>query len=82
MSHSKTSDLSGVAEREKIAALFAQSPISMAILVGAEHRFDFVNSSFERIVGRKNLGGKRVAEGLPDISSEGFLASLDRVYER
>ncbi|WP_377697281.1 PAS domain-containing sensor histidine kinase [Paracoccus niistensis] len=68
------------AEIERLGRLFAQAPSVNAILRGPSHVFEVVNAPFERLVGKTNLEGKRVADALPELVPQGFLDLLDRVY--
>ena len=72
-----------VAERaeSRLRDLFAQSPGFLAVLQGPEHVFEFVNSSYMQLVGRRDLVGSRVADALPEVAAQGFLGLLDRVYQ-
>lgn len=67
-------------EREQLAELFQQTPTFMAILRGAEHRVDFANPGYLRLVGDRDILGKTVAEALPDAVEQGYLSILDDVY--
>lgn len=68
------------AEIERLGRLFAQAPSVNAILRGPAHVFEAVNAPFEKLVGRTNLEGMRVADALPELVPQGFLDLLDRVY--
>jgi PAS domain S-box-containing protein len=67
------------AEREQFAQLFEQAPTFMAMLRGAEHRFERVNPGYVRLVGR-DVVGKTVDEALPEAVSQGYVALLDEVF--
>ena len=60
--------------------LFQQAPGVMCILRGPSHVFEFVNDSYQRLVGDRELLGKTVREALPEIEGQGFLELLDNVY--
>jgi PAS domain S-box-containing protein len=60
--------------------LFDQSPGFIRISRGPEHVYEFANRAYERLVGRQNLVGKTVRDGLPDIAGQGFYELLDKVY--
>ena len=47
---------------------------------GPDHRFTFANGAYRELVGRQDVIGKTVAEVLPEIAAQGFVAILDRVY--
>ena len=67
-------------EREQFAQLFEQAPAFMAMLRGAEHRFELANPAYRRLVGERDVVGKTVAEALPEAAAQGYLALLDQVY--
>ncbi len=82
-----------IAERELVVAreaaeraehrlrdVFTQAPAFLAVLRGPEHRFEFANSAYERLVGRGSIIGKTVIEALPELREQGFIQLLDAVY--
>lgn len=70
----------GAEERSRLARLFEQAPGFMALLQGPEHRFEFTNPAYQRLIGHRNLIGKTLAEALPEAAAQGYLDLLDRVY--
>ncbi len=66
-------------ERAQLARTFDQNPAFMAMLRGPEHRFEFVNPAYMRLVGDREVLGRPVAEALPDIAAQGYLQRLDQV---
>ncbi|EYF06274.1 hybrid sensor histidine kinase/response regulator [Chondromyces apiculatus] len=84
-------DLSGVlaaawAEQEtsvispQMQALFMQAPASIAVSLGPSHRIVLQNEAHRLAVGR-DMVGRVVAEGLPELVEQGYLLLLDRVYQ-
>lgn len=67
-------------ERDEFHALYEQAPGFIAISEGPRHVFTFANAAYKRLVGRKILVGLPVAEALPEIAAQGFVAHLDRVF--
>lgn len=67
------------AELQRWRELFRQAPAAVALLHGPEHRFEFANEAYLRLVGR-DIRGQTVAEALPEIASQGFVQLLDGVY--
>lgn len=60
--------------------ILGQVPAAVATLAGAEHRFTFINTQYQHMVtGRARLG-QTVAEVLPEVVAQGFIALLDGVY--
>lgn len=70
-----------VSESEEFRRLFRQAPGMIAVLEGPNHVFTFVNDSYLRFVGNRNLIGLPVRQVLPDIAGQGYFEMLDRVYE-
>jgi signal transduction histidine kinase/CheY-like chemotaxis protein len=68
------------AERDRLAQMFERAPSFMALLAGPEHRFEFANQAYLRVIGHRDVLGKTVAEALPDAVAQGYLAILDDVF--
>ncbi len=64
----------------RLALLFEQAPIFIAVLSGPEHRFTFANPSYQRLVGQRDLLDRTVAQALPEVVDQGFIRLLDGVY--
>ena len=60
------------ADRERLSRLFEQAPGFMAMMEGREHRIVLANSAYRRIVGDRDLVGKRVIDALPDAVAQGY----------
>ena len=69
-----------VAERERLEQMFAQAPGFMAMLRGPEHRFQFTNAAYQRLIGYREVIGKTVAQALPGPEVGHYVALLDEVY--
>ncbi len=67
------------AEREKLHALFMQSPAMIVILQGPEHVYEFVNLAAAKHIGQEQLLGRRARDVPPAIPPE-HIAILDEVY--
>jgi len=67
-------------ERDRLAQLFAQAPIFMALLDGPKHTITIANPAYLQLVGHRQIVGKTVAEALPEAAAQGYLALLDRVF--
>lgn len=65
---------------DRLRSLFGQAPGFIAVLRGPEHVFEFTNASYDRLIGRSDALGKRVAELLPEVTAQGFIALLDEVF--
>jgi PAS domain S-box-containing protein len=70
-----------VRAEHRIREVFSQAPAFLAVLRGPEHRFEFANDAYLRLVGLRSIVGKTVAEALPEVRDQGFIELLDRVYE-
>ena len=68
------------AER-RLRDVFAQAPGFLAVLSGADHVFEFVNSAYLQLIGHRSVVGRRVADALPEVVGQGFITLLDRVYD-
>jgi PAS domain S-box-containing protein len=70
----------GAGAQQRWRGLFTQSPAPAALLRGANHVFEFVNPAYLEMVGRRDIQGKPLAEALPEVVAQGFVAILDQVY--
>jgi two-component system sensor kinase FixL len=68
-------------ELHRLHEIYEHAPGFIAMSDGPEHRFSFANAAYRELVGRQDVIGKTVAEVLPEIVAQGFVAILDRVYE-
>ncbi|PWF48533.1 sensor histidine kinase [Massilia glaciei] len=68
------------AESARLKSMFSQAPGFMCILGGPEHVFKFANTAYGRLVGARELLGKKLRDALPEIAEQGFLALLDQVF--
>jgi PAS domain S-box-containing protein len=66
--------------RREFAGLFQEAPMFMALLDGPEHRVEFVNPGYLRLIGHRDIVGQRVVDGLEDAVAQGYLDILDGVY--
>lgn len=67
-------------ERDELYALYEQAPGFIATSEGPHHVFTFTNAAYKRLVRRDALVGMSVAEALPEIAAQGFIAHLDQVF--
>jgi PAS domain S-box-containing protein len=66
--------------RHQFAELFQEAPLFMALLRGPEHVFEFVNPGYRRLIGHRDVVGRRVVDVMVDAVAQGYLAVLDQVY--
>ena len=58
---------------ERLAQLFQQAPGFMALLRGPDHVFELANPAYTKLVGRGDLIGKSVRDGLSGYGGPGLL---------
>ena len=64
----------------RLQQMFDQTPSFMALLNGPEHRFIIANPAYRKLVGHRDILGQTVAEALPEIAGDDYLAMLDQVH--
>ncbi|QDX28355.1 PAS domain S-box protein [Sphingomonas suaedae] len=69
-----------LAEVERLHELFQQSPGAVALLRGPTHIFEMANPAYAELVGHRALLGKPLAQALPEVVDQGFVALLDDVF--
>lgn len=70
-----------IAEIDFLRDLVQQAPGFVIVLLHRDHRFYLVNNAFMELVGKRELIGRTVAEAMPEIPRQGFIALLDQVWE-
>jgi PAS domain S-box-containing protein len=68
-------------EQARLADVFRRAPAVLAVMRGPEHVYELVNDAYGRLVGGRDVVGKSVAEALPEVVEQGFVALLDRVLD-
>ncbi len=66
--------------QDRLRTVFTDAPVGVAVLRGAEHRFESANRSYLSIVGRSSLIGKTVREAFPELEGQGIFPALDRAF--
>ncbi len=66
--------------RDRQARLFMHAPGFIAILNGPDHRFEFVNDAYRRLIGNREFAGRAVREAIPELEGQGLYELLDQVY--
>jgi PAS domain S-box-containing protein len=61
-------------------SIVGQWPTPAALLAGAEHVFAAASPSYRRLVGGRELEGRRIADAIPELLPQGFLARIDSVF--
>jgi PAS domain S-box-containing protein len=67
-------------QRETFYNLFMHTPALICVLRGPEHRYEFVNTQYQNMFAGRQLIGLPVAEALPELTGQGFIDLLDKVY--
>src|SRR3954447_20010304 len=68
------------AEREQVLRLFDQAPTFLAVLRGPDHVVEMVNPGYLQLVGHRRLVGRKIADAIPEVAAQGYIAILDEVY--
>ena len=63
-------------ETTQLRDLFMQAPGFMAVITGPDLTFSFVNKAFLQMVGSRQLIGRTVADGLPEVAGQGLMPLL------
>lgn len=66
-------------ELAALTEVFEKAPAFMAVLSGPEHVFEMVNPAYSQLIGHRDVIGKSVRVGLPEVVSQGFIELLDAV---
>lgn len=64
-------------ERTQLGEVFRQAPAFLAVLRGRDHAFALANDAYLDLVGRCDMGGRPVAEALPEVKEQGFIDLLE-----
>ncbi|HEV2115835.1 MAG TPA: PAS domain S-box protein [Terriglobales bacterium] len=71
-------------EQRRVLEFLQQVPAAIAMLRGPEHRWNYVNPAYLKVIGREHaneLLGKPIRETLPELEGQGYLELLDRAYK-
>ncbi len=80
LAYEQAAHVEAEAARARLYELFMQAPISLAVLRGPEHRYEFANPLSFSKRDRADPVGKTVREVLPEFVEQGVVAILDQVY--
>ncbi|MTH66195.1 HWE histidine kinase domain-containing protein [Paracoccus shanxieyensis] len=67
-------------EFQRLQSMFSQAPTFMAMLSGADHRFELMNPEYRRLIGGRDVIGQRVDVALPEVARQGYVLLLDHVF--
>ena len=65
----------------ELARLLDQAPSFIAVLRGPEHRFEFFNQAYQRLVGDRELLNRTVQEVFPELEGQQYLGLLDEILQ-
>jgi signal transduction histidine kinase/ActR/RegA family two-component response regulator len=65
---------------DRMATIFAQAPVAIAITRGPNHIFELANAPYQELVGNRTIIGRSVRESLPELEGQMVLDLLDNVY--
>ncbi|MEN0037577.1 MAG: ATP-binding protein [Cellvibrio sp.] len=68
------------AAHAQMTEVFQKAPAFMCTLKGPRHIFENVNENYFQLIGQRDVIGKTVGEGLPEIIEQGYVQILDEVY--
>ncbi len=69
------------ADLARFRQLFEQSPGFICVVRGPDHRFEYCNPSYFALVSRgPEIIGRTVADALPEVVLQGYIAMMDRVF--
>ncbi|MCR5874866.1 PAS domain S-box protein [Phenylobacterium sp. J426] len=64
----------------ELRRLFERAPALAVVLRGPEHIFDYANPGYRRLMGGRELEGRRLRDAVPELEGQGFIELLDQVY--
>ncbi len=68
-------------QADRLAEVFEQAPVGIAVVRGPEHRFEFANDAYLALIDRRPVVGLPIREALPELANQGIYELLDGVYE-
>ena len=68
------------AESRRLARVFTQAPVGIALLRGPTHVFELANPSYLALIGSRDVVGLPIREALPDLAAQGIYELLDGVF--
>jgi PAS domain S-box-containing protein len=65
---------------ERLRQLFEQAPGFMCMLRGPDHVFEMANAAYIRLIGERDIIGRKVLDAVPEAAGQGFIELLDDVF--
>lgn len=67
-------------ERSRLAEIFRRAPAVIATYSGRDHVVTMVNPTWEKMLGRTDVIGKKLADLFPEVAGTGLFEILDEVF--
>ncbi len=67
-------------QERQLQHILSQVPAAVATLEGPDHRYTFVNTRYQELVGGRAVVGHPLAVVVPELVEQGFAKLLDQVY--
>ncbi|RSK50358.1 PAS domain-containing protein [Hymenobacter rigui] len=67
--------------QQQLFQVFQQAPAMICLFEGPSHIFQFVNPSYQALVGNRHIIGRPIAEAMPELVGQPIFELLDRVYQ-
>ena len=67
-------------ERVQLREMIRMAPAFIAVVEGPDAVFTLANDPFYRLVGQRELIGRPLREGLPEVAGQGVLELVEQVY--
>ncbi len=64
-----------------LTAVFAQTPVAMAVLEGRELRYSFANPKYQQIIGDRDPVGARLIEMFPELAGSEIEGVIEGVFD-
>jgi signal transduction histidine kinase len=68
------------AAEARLREIISQAPVAIAVLRGAEHRYEITNELYQELIGHRGVVGLPIREALPELRGQGIYELLDQVY--
>lgn len=68
-------------DHKRLRSIFETALGAVAVIRGPDYVFTYANAEYEEFIGHRDFMGRTVAEALPELVRQGFLALLDEVYQ-
>ena len=68
-------------ERESFYEIFDQTPALIQFLREPNHRIEYVNAAYQHLFAGRQLVGLNIADAVPELQEQGFVALLNQVYQ-